>query len=75
MKSEYNSKTDIWSFGITVIEMAEGEPPYQNIKGKLNPMAIVNQIWLNPAKGLTDESKWSTEFVDFVWQCLWIDPI
>jgi len=66
----YNEKADIWSMGITVIEMAEGRPPYSN----MNPMRAIFYIPMNPPAKFTDQSKWPPELNDFLAKCLTVDP-
>eukprot|EP01113_Clastostelium_recurvatum_P010860 TRINITY_DN1545_c0_g1_i2.p1 TRINITY_DN1545_c0_g1~~TRINITY_DN1545_c0_g1_i2.p1 ORF type:complete len:359 (+),score=78.29 TRINITY_DN1545_c0_g1_i2:74-1150(+) len=66
----YDSKADIWSFGITCIEMAESKPPYSNI----HPMRAIFMIPSRPPPKMTDPDKWSKEFNDFVSKCLTKNP-
>ena len=70
-QNSYDSKCDIWSLGITCIEMAEGEPPYSEIRTFL----VMKKIISNPPKGLTNPKLWSKDFNDFVSLCLTFDPL
>mmetsp|Transcript_49222 Transcript_49222/g.73199 ORF Transcript_49222/g.73199 Transcript_49222/m.73199 type:complete len:493 (-) Transcript_49222:21-1499(-) len=62
----YDSKVDIWSLGITAIEMAEGEPPFCNI----HPMRAIFVIPNREPATLKNQAQWSSDFNDFIASCL-----
>ncbi|XP_028172446.1 serine/threonine-protein kinase 3 isoform X3 [Ostrinia furnacalis] len=66
----YDCVADIWSLGITALEMAEGKPPY----GDIHPMRAIFMIPTKPPPSFREPDQWSPEFIDFVSQCLIKNP-
>jgi serine/threonine protein kinase len=66
----YGTNADIWSLGITCIQMAEGKPPYHD----LHPMRAIFIIPSKPPPKLSNPPYFSPTFQDFVSKCLIKDP-
>lgn len=64
--SLYDQRSDIWSLGITAIEIAEAEPPLSEI----HPMRALFLIPRGEPPTFKKKDKWSPNFVHFVSQCL-----
>ncbi|XP_038148295.1 TRAF2 and NCK interacting kinase a isoform X12 [Cyprinodon tularosa] len=60
-EATYDCKSDLWSLGITAIEMAEGAPPLCD----MHPMRALFLIPRNPAPRLKSK-KWSRKFQSFI---------
>ncbi|XP_065507824.1 serine/threonine-protein kinase 10-like [Caloenas nicobarica] len=69
-ENPYGYKADIWSLGITLIEMAEMEPPYH----ELNPLRVLLKIAKSQPPTLRHPKRWSEDFKDFLRKSLEKSP-
>jgi serine/threonine-protein kinase OSR1/STK39 len=69
----YDYAVDIWSLGITALELAKGRPPFSEFA----PSKVFSMVVQNPPPALDDHAtkrKFSSSFKDFVSLCLQKDP-
>ncbi|KAJ3441538.1 sterile20-like kinase isoform b-related [Anaeramoeba flamelloides] len=69
-KNGYHLNADIWSLGITIIEMAEGKPPLLD----LHPLRALFSIPNNPPPTFKEPDNWSENLNDLLSKCLEKDP-
>lgn len=69
----YDYAVDVWSLGITALELAKGRPPFSEFA----PSKVFSMVVQNPPPALDDgatKRKFSSSFKDFVSLCLQKDP-
>ncbi|XP_076827622.1 myosin-IIIa [Brachyhypopomus gauderio] len=66
LDSTYDTRCDVWSLGITAIELGDGDPPLAD----LHPMRALFKIPRNPPPSLQQPEIWSDQFNDFICKCL-----
>lgn len=62
----YDLKADIWSLGMTALELADGKVPYFDLPG----MAVLIYVINKPSPQLSKFENWSQEFRLFINDCL-----
>jgi STE20-like kinase len=69
--NNYDYRVDIWSFGITLIEMAEMDPPYHEMRAE----RVGAKIRQAAPPTLKELRRWSTEFANILSCCLKRNPM
>ncbi|XP_067327731.1 myosin-IIIb isoform X2 [Anolis sagrei] len=62
----YDARCDVWSLGITAIELGDGDPPLFD----MHPVKTLFKIPRNPPPTLFQPESWSRGFNHFISQCL-----
>ncbi|XP_041858275.1 myosin-IIIb isoform X2 [Melanotaenia boesemani] len=62
----YDARCDVWSLGITAIELADGDPPL----AEMHPVKALFKIPRNPSPTLRSPDQWCRSFSHFISQCL-----
>ncbi|KAK3767679.1 hypothetical protein RRG08_022713 [Elysia crispata] len=66
MEYTYDVRCDVWSLGITAIELGDGKPPL----GDQDPRRALFRIPRSPPPRLRHANRWSDDFNDFIATCL-----
>lgn len=67
---KYTSKVDIWSLGVVLLEMSEGDPPYVEYP----PLRALFLIVSNGLPAFKEPERWSDPFKEFFALCTTADP-
>ncbi|TKR73954.1 hypothetical protein L596_021192 [Steinernema carpocapsae] len=70
-KGAYDVRSDVWSFGLSLVELARGEHPYSKVAHEFELLTVIVQ---QPAPVVSMDEGFSALFVNFVTLCLAKDP-
>ncbi|XP_046675327.1 neither inactivation nor afterpotential protein C isoform X3 [Homalodisca vitripennis] len=68
--NSYDIRADVWSLGITAIELGDGKAPFEGI----HPTRALFQIVRNPPPSLYRPANWTQTYNDFITECLEKNP-
>ena len=63
----YDIRADVWSLGVTLVELSTGQYPYKNVNATFQ---LMTEILQSPAPNIDKSDGFTDEFVDFVSVCL-----
>lgn len=66
-KPDYDIRADVWSLGISMVELATGQFPYKDCK---TDFEVLSRVLQDEPPSLPEDGSFSPEFCSFVRECL-----